>query len=89
MVVDYSMTSESLIIHRDKQSSINIAKSHIQHSRTKHIDTMHLFIREFIEEKLIVVEHVSTDFQLAYIFTTPLDFNRFVNLRKVIGVCDL
>ncbi|KAL1204470.1 Retrovirus-related Pol polyprotein from transposon RE1 [Cardamine amara subsp. amara] len=84
MAADYGMTSNSILIYCDNESAINIAKNPVQHSRTKHIDIRHHFIRELVEEKLIVVDHVSTEFQLADLFTKPLDFNRFVSLRKAL-----
>ncbi|KAL1222467.1 Retrovirus-related Pol polyprotein from transposon RE1 [Cardamine amara subsp. amara] len=89
MATDYGMTSDSILIYCDNESAINIAKNPVQHSRTKHIDIRHHFIRELVKEKLIVVDHVSTEFQLANLFTKPLDFNRFVSLRKAIGVCEI
>ncbi|KAL1215127.1 Retrovirus-related Pol polyprotein from transposon RE1 [Cardamine amara subsp. amara] len=89
MAEDYGMTSDSLLIYCDNESAINIAKNPVQHSRTKHINIRHHFICELVEEKLVIVDHVSTEFQLADLFTKPLDFNRFVSLRKAIGVCEI
>lgn len=68
---------------------ISIAKNHVQHSRTKHIDIRHHFIRELVEAKQIVIGHVGNEHQLADLFTKPLDFNRFISLRPSIGVCEL
>ena len=39
------------------------------HSRTKHIDVHHHFIRELIENKEIVVEYVKTEEMLTDVFT--------------------
>ncbi|KAL1212165.1 Retrovirus-related Pol polyprotein from transposon TNT 1-94 [Cardamine amara subsp. amara] len=89
MAADYGMIYDSLLIYCDNESAINIAKNLVQHSRTNHIDIRYHFIRELVKEKLIVVDHVSTDFQLVDLFIKPLDFNRFVSLRKTIGVCEI
>ncbi|XP_058745901.1 uncharacterized protein LOC131618754 [Vicia villosa] len=59
----------------------------IQHSRTKHNDIRHHFIRELIEDKLICLEHVSIEIQLVDIFTKALDATQFENLRSKLGVC--
>ncbi|XP_019087606.1 PREDICTED: uncharacterized protein LOC109127414 [Camelina sativa] len=88
MASDYGMESDPLLIHCDNLSAINISKNHVQHSRTKHIDIRHHFVRVLVEAKLIEIDHVSIDLQLTDLFTKPLDFNRFVNLRKSIGVCE-
>ncbi|CAL9021468.1 unnamed protein product [Prunus brigantina] len=66
----------------DNMSAINISKNPIQHSRTKHIDIRHHFIRELVEENVLSLEFVSTEKQLADIFTKPLDNLRFETLRQ-------
>lgn len=87
MLVDYSMTGGTMTLHCDNTSAINISKNSVQHSRTKHIDIRHHFIRELVEEKTIEFEYISTDNQLADIMTKPLDSIRFLALRKSVGVC--
>ena len=52
-----------------------------------HIDICHHFIRELVENKSVVIEHVATDMQLADIFTKALDASRFISLRKALGIC--
>ena len=65
----------------------SISKNPIQHSRTKHIDIRHHFIRDLVEGKVIKLEHVATDLQLADIFTKALDASQFENLRGKLGIC--
>lgn len=84
MSADYGMDYGQFLVHCDNKSAINISKNSVQHSRTKHIDIRHHFIRELVEKKEVVIEHVVSD-----IFTKPLDFNRFVNLRTAIGICEI
>nr|ABN08974.1 gag-pol polyprotein, putative [Medicago truncatula] len=57
------------------------------HSRTKHIDIRHHFIRDLVEDKVVTLEHVATEEQLADIFTKALDVKQFENLRSKLGVC--
>ena len=45
LLVDYGIRQEHLIIYCDNTSAINISKNPIQHSRTKHIEIRHHFIR--------------------------------------------
>ncbi|KAL0847150.1 hypothetical protein Bca101_020396 [Brassica carinata] len=89
MLVDYGITSDSMIVHYDNMSAINLTKNPVQHSRTKHVDLRHHFVRELVELKLVVIEHVSSENQLADIFTKPLDFNTFLGLRKALRIVDL
>jgi hypothetical protein len=76
-----------LTLYYDNMSAINISKNPIQHSRTKHIDIRHRFIRNLVEDKVMTLEHVATDNQLADIFTKALDANRFEKLRGKLGIC--
>ncbi|GMP54042.1 hypothetical protein CsSME_00019320 [Camellia sinensis var. sinensis] len=86
MLHDYGIEQNTLTLFCDNTSAINISKNPVQHSRTKHIDIRHHFIRELVEEGLVVLEHIPTEHQKADIFTKPLDLLRFEFLRKTLGV---
>ncbi|XXG77055.1 hypothetical protein AAC387_Pa08g1290 [Persea americana] len=87
MLTDYGIEQCSMNLYCDNTSAINISKNPVQHSITKHIDIRHHFIRELVEEGVIVLEHISTEKQLADILTKPLDVSNFENMRKSLGVC--
>ncbi|KAL9145431.1 hypothetical protein ABFS82_13G041900 [Erythranthe guttata] len=87
MLNDYGFHEKLLHIFCDNESAINISKNTVQHSRTKHIDLRHHFIRKLVEQKRVTIDYVSTNNQLADIFTKPLDFLRFDSLRKALGIC--
>ncbi|KAG5038153.1 hypothetical protein JHK86_018993 [Glycine max] len=59
----------------------------VQHSRTKHIDIRHHYIRDLVDDKVITLEHVATEEQVADIFTKALDANQFEKLRGKLGIC--
>ncbi|XP_012837630.1 PREDICTED: uncharacterized protein LOC105958166 [Erythranthe guttata] len=65
-----------LHIYCDNMSAINICKNPVQHSRTKHIEIRYHFIRNLVEEGTVSLEYVTTEKQLADIFTKPLDAQR-------------
>ena len=87
MLVDYGIAQDTLVVYCDNTSVINISKNPVQYSRTKHIDILHHFIRELVENKTVVIEHVATENQLADIFTKTLDSSRFDSLRKSLVIC--
>ena len=87
MLSEYNVRQDVMTLFCDNLSAINISKNPIQHSRTKHIDIRHHFIRDLVEDKVIILEHVSTENQLADIFTKALDAVQFGNLRGRLGVC--
>jgi hypothetical protein len=55
------------------ESAIKIAHNHFEHSRTKHKDIWHHFLRDHAIKGDIVISHVGTNDQLDDIFTKPLD----------------
>ncbi|KAG9446390.1 hypothetical protein H6P81_012518 [Aristolochia fimbriata] len=87
MLSDYGLNSTEMTVYCDNTSAINISKNPVQHSRTKHIDIRHHFIRELVEDRQVLIEHVSTENQLADIFTKSLDAKRFEFLRGALGLC--
>jgi hypothetical protein len=89
MLDDYGLDSNILTMFCDNLSAINISKNPVQHSRTKHIDIRHHFLRDMVDKGLITIEHVDTKFQLADIFTKALDYERFSNLKSSLGLCTL
>jgi hypothetical protein len=72
----------------DNDSAIHLADNPIEHSRTKHIDIRHHFLRDHQQKGDIDVCHISTDHHLADIFTMPLDEKRFCKLRSELNVLD-
>ena len=86
MLKEYHVEQDVLTLYCDNLSAINISKNPIKHSRTKHIDMRHHFIRDLIEEKFVTLEHVDTKEQLADIFTKALDAKKFEKLRSKLGI---
>ena len=70
------------------ESAVKIAKNSVQHSRTKHIDIHHHFLRDHEVKRDISLEGVSSEEQLADIITKPLDKSTFVRLRNELNVLD-
>jgi hypothetical protein len=73
----------------DNESAICLADNPVEHSRTKHIDIWHHFLRDHQQRGDIDIYHISTENQLADIFTKPLDEKRFCRLRTELNVLDL
>jgi hypothetical protein len=77
---DYGYTMNHISLLYDNESAIKIAYNPCEHSKTKHIDIRHYFLRDHIIKGDIVISHVETNDQLADIFTKPLDEKRFCEL---------
>ena len=86
---DYGICQEYLTIYCNNTNAINISKNLVQHSRTKHIEIRHHFIRELVEDGTFTLEFIHTDDQKADLFTKPLDSKRFEFLFQNIGVISM
>ena len=75
-----------IIIKCDNQSAINISKNPVQHSRTKHIDIKYHFLKDQVAQNVVKLEFISTNEQVADIFTKPLPKDVFERLRVLLGV---
>ena len=83
---DFDLSFEHVPIKCDSTTVINISKNPVQHSRTKHIEIKHHFLRDYAQKGEITLEFVSTKDQLADIFTKPLSEEKFVDIRRQLGV---
>jgi hypothetical protein len=72
----------------DNESAIKIAYNPCEHSRIKHIDIQHHFLRDHAIKGDIVISHVRTNEQLADILNKPLDEKRFQELRSELNIID-
>jgi hypothetical protein len=71
----------------DSISSVSVAKNPILQSKMKHIEVRYHFLRDNVEKGKITLIHVTTQNQLAYIFTKPLDQATCTHLWGEHGVC--
>jgi hypothetical protein len=85
---DFGCEQSKIPLLCDNEGAIKLADNPINHSRTKHIDIRHHFLRDHQAKGDVVVQHVRTQFQLVDIFTKPLDESRFCALRHELNIVD-
>ncbi|GJU13803.1 retrovirus-related pol polyprotein from transposon TNT 1-94 [Tanacetum coccineum] len=83
---DYGFNYNKIPLYCDSQSAIAISCNPVQHSRTKHIHTRYHFIKEQVENGIIELYFVRTEYQLADMFTKALPEDRFKYLVRRIGM---
>ncbi|GJY67316.1 retrovirus-related pol polyprotein from transposon TNT 1-94 [Tanacetum coccineum] len=83
---DYGFNYNKIPLNCDSQSAIAISCNPVQHSRTKHIHTRYHFIKEQVENGIIELYFVRTEYQLADMFTKALPEDRFQYLVRRIGM---
>ena len=84
--MDYGIKLDHIPIKCDNTSAINLSKNLIQHSRTKHIDIRHYFLRDHVQNGDILLEFVDTNNQLVNIFTKPLNEERLNFIKHDLGM---
>ncbi|GKA12443.1 putative ribonuclease H-like domain-containing protein [Tanacetum coccineum] len=76
-MMDYGFHFMNTKIHIDNESTICVVKNPVYHSRTKHIEIRHHFIRDCYEKRLIDVLKIHTDSNVADLLTKGFDVTRF------------
>ncbi|GJY66121.1 putative ribonuclease H-like domain-containing protein [Tanacetum coccineum] len=88
-MMDYGFNFMNTKIHIDNESTICIVKNPVYHSRTKHIEIRHHFIRDCYEKRLLDVIKIHTDANVADLLTKGFDVSRFNFLVVNIGMINL
>ncbi|GJR36543.1 integrase, catalytic region, zinc finger, CCHC-type containing protein [Tanacetum coccineum] len=83
---DYGFVLNKIPLYCDNQSAIALCCNSVQHSRSKHIDIRHHFIKEQVERRVVELYFVETKYQLADIFTKALPRERFETILPLLGV---
>ncbi|GKA04292.1 hypothetical protein Tco_0677073 [Tanacetum coccineum] len=88
-LTDYDIIYEKVPIFCDNTSAIAISNNPVLHSRTKHIDIRYHFIRDHILKGDIKLHFIPTQYQLADIFTKPLNEPTFKRLIVELGMLNI
>ncbi|GKC39423.1 hypothetical protein Tco_1051807 [Tanacetum coccineum] len=80
-LVDYGISLVDIPIMCDNKGAIDLSKNPVQHSRTKHIEIRHYFLRDNVQKGNISIEKVLSEDNIADILTKPLKREPFNYLR--------
>ncbi|GJT83219.1 putative ribonuclease H-like domain-containing protein [Tanacetum coccineum] len=72
-LLDYGYNFMNTMIHIDNNSTICIIENPVQHSKTKHIEIRHHFIRDCNAKKLIQMIKIDTEHNVADLLTKGFD----------------
>ena len=78
---DFDLQFRKVPIMCDNTSAIQMSKNPVFHSRTKHIDIRHHFIRDHIDKGDIEIVFIDSQNQIADIFTKPHPTHQHNELR--------
>nr|GEX75611.1 hypothetical protein [Tanacetum cinerariifolium] len=83
---DYGFQFNKIPLYCDNKSVIALCCNNVQHSRAKHIDVRYHFIKKQVENRIVELYFIRTEYQLADIFTKPLPRERFNFLIEKLGM---
>lgn len=73
----------------DSQAALHIDSNLVFHERTKHREIDCYVVRDKVLEKVIKLNHVRTNCQLADLLTKALSYNQFSNLTCKMGMISI
>ncbi|GJV71462.1 retrotransposon protein, putative, ty1-copia subclass [Tanacetum coccineum] len=85
-LTDYGFGFNKIPMYCDNKSAIALCCNNVQHSRSKHIDIRFHFIKEHLENGVIKLYFINTEYQLADIFTKALGRERIGFLINKLGM---
>nr|GEX93349.1 Gag-Pol polyprotein [Tanacetum cinerariifolium] len=85
-LTDYGLGYNKLPMYCDNKSAIALCCNNVQHSKSKHIDIRYHFIKDHVENGVIELYFVNTEYQLADIFTKALGRERIEFLINKLGM---
>ncbi|GJR22355.1 integrase, catalytic region, zinc finger, CCHC-type containing protein [Tanacetum coccineum] len=68
-LTNYGLGFNKIPMYCDNKNAISLCCNNVQHSRSKHIDIRFYFIKEQVENEVVELYFINTEYQLADIFT--------------------
>ena len=85
---DFGVNLDLIPLKCDNTSAINLTKNPVMHSRTKHIELRHHFLRDHVLKGDCSIEFIDSEHQLVDTFTKLLARDRFFFIRNELGILE-
>ncbi|GKB04098.1 hypothetical protein Tco_0832241 [Tanacetum coccineum] len=85
-LTDFGLGINKIPLYCDNKSVISLCCNNVQHSRSKHINIEYHFIKEQVENGVVELYFVRTEYQLTDIFTKALGRERLDFLINKLGM---
>jgi transposase InsO family protein len=76
----------SVTLYNDSQSAQKICMSHINHSRSKHIDIRHHYVRQVVKDKIVDLQYLPTERMPADVLTKSLGKDKHFSCVSNLGL---
>ncbi|GKC15063.1 hypothetical protein Tco_1011845 [Tanacetum coccineum] len=87
-LVDYDIKLDDILVLCDNKGAIDLSKNLVLHSRTKHIEIRHHFLRDNVQKGNISIEKVSSEDNIVDILTKSLKREPFNLFRPGLGLME-
>lgn len=81
LLISYQIRGSNITIFYVNTVVICLTNNHVQHSRTKHIEIKHHFIKDFVHKGVIDVQSIDNDQQWTDIFIKPLTIKKIYQIE--------
>jgi hypothetical protein len=82
----FDLELDPTLILCDNQSCVKPTKNLVFHDRYKHIEIKYHYIWDMVERRVVELQYMSTDEQIADILTKPLSRVKYEYFRDKLGV---
>jgi len=83
---EFTFVQDKYLLFCDSQSVIHLGKNSTFHSRSKHIDVRHHWIRDALEARLLELAKVHTDDNYADMMTKTLLRSKFETCCEIVSL---
>nr|GEY40882.1 hypothetical protein [Tanacetum cinerariifolium] len=85
-LLDYGYNFMQIKIHVVNEIAICVVINPVYHSKTKHIEIRHHFIRDSYEKRLIEMVKIHTDYNVTNLLTKDFDVTRYLKGQPKLGL---
>jgi hypothetical protein len=85
----FGLGLEATCIWCDNQSCMKLSENPVFHDRSKHIEIRYYYIRDMVQRGAVRLQFVTSEDQVADVFTKPLSRMKFEYFRDKLGVVPL
>ena len=75
------------MIHCDNQSCVKMSINLVQHDRMKHVEMKYHYVREMVQRRVVDLQYIPTEGQVADTLTKLLCRGKFEYFRDKLGIC--